>query len=308
MRAWRTSGLVGLAALLLVAGCSSGGSGSGGVAEVSSGPAASSSASSAAPSSSSASSAAGGVPTPAHVVVAIFENKDADHVQGAAPFLDSLATQGASLTDSHGVAHPSEPNYLALFSGDTQGVTSDACPVTLTGENLATALKLAGKSFVGYAESLPSAGYTGCSSGDYARKHAPWVNYPGLPGSVNQPLSAMPSDYAQLPTVSFVIPNLCDDMHNCSVQTGDTWAQQHLDPYLQWAKTHDSLLIVTFDEDEDTAANHIATYIAGAGVRPGSTYGQRADHYSVLRTIEDMYGLPPLGRAAQATPITGIWG
>lgn len=304
MRAWRTSGVVGLAALLLVAGCSSGGSGSAGVASVSSGPAPSSSAA-VAPSSSAA---PGGLPTPAHVVVAVFENKDAGHVQGAAPFFDSLAAQGATLTDSHGVAHPSEPNYLALFSGSTQGVTSDACPLTLLGDNLATALKLAGKTFVGYSESLPSAGYTGCSSGDYARKHAPWVNFPGLDGSVSQPLSAMPSDYAKLPTVSFVIPNLCNDMHNCSVQTGDTWAKQHLGPYAEWAKAHDSLLIVTFDEDEGTSANHIATYVVGAGVRPGSTDGARVDHYSVLRTIEDMYGLPPLGRAAQATPIQGIWG
>ena len=294
MRTW-----AGAALLVFVAGCSPAGGTSA---------AATTSASSAPSLSAAASSAGGSLPTPDHVVVAIFENKDAGQVQGSAPFLDSLAAQGAALTDAHGETHPSEPNYLALFSGSTQGVTSDACPVSFGGDNLAAQLAAAGKSFVGYSESLPSVGYTGCHSGDYARKHAPWVDFPALPASVNQPLSAMPSDYSQLPTVAFVVPNLCNDMHDCSVATGDTWAKQNLGPYVAWAKTHNSLLIVTFDEDDGTAANHIATLVVGAGVRAGSTDGDRVDHYTLLRTIEDMYGLPPLGQAAQATPLAGIWG
>jgi acid phosphatase len=239
--------------------------------------------------------------------VAIFENKDAGQVQDSAPFLDSLAKQGAALTDMHGETHPSEPNYLALFSGSTQGVTSDACPLTFKGGNLAGQLQSAGKSFVGYSEDLPQAGYTGCNAGKYARKHNPWADFPALPASVNQPLTALPSDYSELPTVAFVVPNLCNDMHNCPVSTGDGWAKQNLGPYVAWAKAHDSLLIVTFDEDEGTSNNHIATTIVGAGVRPGSSSGQRIDHYGVLRTIEDMYGLPPLGSAGGAAPITGIW-
>src|SRR4051794_19549525 len=296
MRArWRTMAVV--AAVVLVGGCSSGGGGG-----------------SAAPSSaappSAASSPSGAVPTPDHVVVAIFENKDVEHVQGA-PFLTSLAAQGAAFTDAHGETHPSQPNYLALFSGSTQGVTSDACPLSFSGDNLAAQLAAAGKTFVGYSESLPKPGYTGCASGDhtgdYARKHAPWVDFPALPASVNQPFSALPGDYANLPTVAFVVPNLCNDMHDCPVATGDAWAKQHLGPYATWAKAHNSLLIVTFDEDEGTAANHIATTVVGAGVRAGATSSQRIDHYSLLRTIEDMYGLPPLGSAAGASPLAGIW-
>jgi acid phosphatase len=91
------------------------------------------------------------------------------------------------------------------------------------------------------------------------------------------------------------------------VATGDTWARQHLAPYAAWAKTHDSLLVVTFDEDEGTSVNHIATFVVGAGVRPGTTSSQRIDHYSVLRTIEDLYGLAPLGKAADASPLARIW-
>ena len=241
-------------------------------------------------------------------MVVVFENKALDDVLGSgqAPYLDSLASSAASFTDAHGEVHPSQPNYLALFSGSTHGVTDDRCPLTLTGDNLAGQLLAAGETFTGFAEGLPRPGFTGCSDGDYERKHNPWVDFADLPASVNQPLSAMPTDYADLPTVAFVVPDMCSDMHDCDVATGDRWAQEHLAPYVEWATAHDSLLIVTFDEDDGAKANHIPTIVAGAGVRV-TTSDERIDHYSLLRTIEDMYGLPPLGAAAQARPLTGIW-
>lgn len=254
------------------------------------------------------SSATAGLPTPQHVVVVVFENKDQQHVIGSAqaPYLTSLAQQGASFSDAHGVAHPSEPNYLALFSGSTQGLADDSCPDTFSGPNLGRQLLDAGRTFTGYSEDLPAAGYQGCSAGDYARKHNPWVDFADLAASVNQPYSALPADFGALPTVAFVVPNLCDDMHSCPVRTGDDWARAHLASYVSWARDHDSLLVVTFDEDEGTSGNHIATFLVGPMVRPG-TSDQRIDHYSVLRTIEQMYGLPPIGEAAKAGPITGIW-
>lgn len=252
------------------------------------------------------SSGLGGLPTPQHVVVVVFENKGAQQVIDQAPYLSSLAKQGASFSDAHGVAHPSEPNYLALFSGSTQGLTDDSCPHTFSGPSLGRQLLDAARTFTGYSEDLPAAGYQGCSAGDYARKHNPWVNFADLPASVNQPYSALPADFGALPTVAFVVPNLCDDMHNCPVRTGDDWARAHLAPYVSWARDHDSLLVVTFDEDEGTSGNHIATFLVGPMVRPG-TSDQRIDHYSVLRTIEQMYGLPPIGDAAKAEPITGVW-
>jgi phosphatidylinositol-3-phosphatase len=265
-----------------------------------------SSAPSSAPSSSVARPAA--LPSPAHVVVVVFENQDAGAVLGSsdAPYLSGLAGQGAAFSDAHGVTHPSQPNYLALFSGSTQGVADDSCPQRFSAPNLAGQLLAAGRSFAGYSEGLPQAGYTGCRAGKYARKHNPWVDFPALPASVNQPLSALPTDFTRLPTVSFVVPDLCSDMHSCPVATGDSWARAHLSGYVSWARTHDSLLVVTFDEDDGTAANHIPTFLVGPMVRAG-TSAQLVDHYDVLRTIEDMYGLAPLGRAAAARPLTGIW-
>jgi hypothetical protein len=251
---------------------------------------------------------AGPLPRPDHVMIVVLENEDASAIVGAtdAPYLTSLSHAGATFSDAHGETHPSEPNYLALFSGSTQGVTDDRCPVTLSGPNLAAQLQTAGHTFVGYSESLPAAGFTGCNSGDYARKHNPWVNFSDLPASINQPLSAMPADYSKLPTVSIVVPNLCNDMHNCSVATGDSWAKDHLSSYQSWAATHNSLLIVTFDEDSGTSANTIATLLDGPMVAPGDD-NQRVDHYSILRTIEDMYALPAIGKAADAAPMRGIW-
>jgi acid phosphatase len=252
---------------------------------------------------------AGELPRPEHVVVLVFENEDASDVLGSgeAPYLTSLAASGASLADAHGETHPSQPNYLALFSGSTHGVEGDECPVELSGDTLAGQLATAGLSFTGWSEGLPRVGYAGCEAGDYARKHNPWVDFPDLPPSVNQPFSALPADWSQLPTVSIVVPDLCHDMHDCPVAEGDAWAEEHLGGYATWALAHDSLLVVTFDEDSGTEDNQIATVVAGAGVRPGSTSDQRVDHYGLLRTLEEMYGLPPLGAAAEAAPVTGIW-
>lgn len=260
------------------------------------------------PSSPSPSAPTPGLPRPQHVLVVVFENHGFGSVLGSpdAPYLTSLAATGTTLTDAHGVRHPSEPNYLALFSGATQGVADDACPLSFATPNLAAQLLDAGRTFTGYSEGLPAAGSTVCSAGDYARKHVPWADFPALPAAVNQPLSALPADFGRLPTVSFVIPNLCSDMHDCPVAAGDAWAKAHLAGYVAWARTHDSLLVVTFDEDDDTAANHIPTFLVGPMVLAG-TSGQRTDHYRVLRTIEAMYGLAPLGEAAGTTPLAGIW-
>jgi acid phosphatase len=223
------------------------------------------------------------------------------------PFLNRLARAGALFTHSQAITHPSEPNYLALFSGSTHGVPGDNCPLRFTGPNLASELLTAGYTFAGYAEGLPSVGSNACSAGDYARKHVPWANFTTVPPSVSKPFTAFPAgNFAALPTVSFVIPNLCHDMHDCLVSTGDAWLRAHIGPYAAWAMTHQSLLIVDFDENDGSPGNMITTIFYGGTVRPGR-YGEPITHYSVLRTIENLYGLRPLGRAAGAKLITNVW-
>jgi acid phosphatase len=293
------AGAIGIVAvtLMILSGCSSGGSS--GAANGSTSPPAT---------EQLGAGTAVAASAPDHVMVVVFENEDAKNIVGApdAPYLTSLAESGATFTNAHAETHPSQPNYLALFSGSTQGVTDDSCPQTFSGPNLAAQLQAAGLTFVGYSEDLPRAGFTGCDAGDYARRHNPWVNFDGLPDSVNQPYSALPADFADLPTVSFVVPNLCNDMHDCDVATGDRWARANLADYVTWAQQNNSLLVVTFDEDSGSSANDIATVLVGPMVNSGAS-DQRIDHYSLLRTLEDMYGLPPLGQAADAEPLNGIW-
>jgi hypothetical protein len=252
--------------------------------------------------------AASALPRPAHVVVVVLENHAVDSIigSGQAPYLNLLATSGASFTQSYAITHPSQPNYLALFSGSTQGVDGDSCPLTFSGPNLATALTAAGFTFTGYSEGLPSAGYTGCSAGGYARKHNPWVDFTNVAASVNQPFTSFPHDYATLPAVAFVIPDLEHDMHDGTIAEADSWLRTNLGGFAAWAATHDSLLVVTFDEDDFSPENHIATIVVGAHVRAGQ-YPERIDHYRLLRTITALYGATPPGAAADSTLITSIW-
>lgn len=254
---------------------------------------------------------AAAVPTPDHVIVVVFENHAYDQVVGssAAPYINSLVSGGANLTNMYAETHPSQPNYYDLFSGDTQGVTDDSCitPQFSSAENLGSELIAAGKSWASYNESLPGQGSTACTDGRYAQKHNPWFGFSNVPLSTAYTFNQFPTDYTTLPQVSFVIPNLCDDMHDCSVRTGDTWLKNHLGAYAAWAKTHNSVLAVTFDEDDHSSANQIPTVLYGQPVAAGSSSSATYDHFSLLRTIEDMYGLTYAGNAASASDITDVW-
>jgi phosphatidylinositol-3-phosphatase len=299
--------------LLVLTSCSGSGQSPGGPAGQA-GSASATSAGTARPAAGSASPSAtgaqpGAVPVPAHTVVVVMENHSYAEIMGnpAAPFINTLAGRGALFTRSYAITHPSQPNYLALFSGGTQGVTDDSCPNQFAAPNLAADLRTAGKSFAGYAEDLPGQGSPVCSAGDYARKHAPWTDFSNVPGSNSLPFTSFPADFARLPTVSFVIPNLCHDMHDCSIATGDAWLHAHIGDYAAWAMRHHSLLIVTWDEDDGSQDNHIMTIFAGQQVRPGH-YTQPVTHYTILATIEAAYALPRDGQAATAMPVTSIWG
>ncbi|MGO9382918.1 MAG: alkaline phosphatase family protein [Mycobacterium sp.] len=257
--------------------------------------------------------AAAAIPQPAHVVIVVEENRSEGNIIGnkSAPFITALATHGANMVQSFAETHPSEPNYLALFSGSTLGVTKDLCPVNGGATpNLASELLAAGYTFVGYAEGLPAVGSTVCSAGKYARKHVPWANFSNVPPTSSVPFSAFPSvnggSFADLPTVSFVIPNNDDNMHDGSIAQGDAWLSRELSGYANWAVTNNSLLIVTWDEDDGGPRNQIPTVIYGAHVQPGS-YSEPISHYNVLSTCEQMYGLPKTGNAVNAAPIATIW-
>ena len=258
------------------------------------------------------------LPLPDHVVVVMEENHGYGEIIGnsQAPYINSMAQQGALLTNFFATTHPSQPNYLAQFSGSTQGVTDDTVPSSqFSGPDLGSQIISAGLTFTGYCEDLPSAGSLVDTAGPidpagspvYARKHNPWSDFADLPAADNQPFSSFPQNYASLPAVSFIVPNLMNDMHDGTIAQGDQWLQTNLGSYANWAQTHNSLLIVTWDESsQQDTTNHVATIFYGQPVETGS-YGQYAGQYALLRTIESMYHLPAIGSAAGLTPIANAW-
>jgi phosphatidylinositol-3-phosphatase len=268
-----------------------------------------------------------GLPVYDHIVIIVEENKDYDQIIGSknAPYINSvLKKEGASLTQMYGEEHHSQGNYFWLFSGSNQNVGfADRIPASaLKSANLGEELIRAGYSFKGYSEGLPEIGSTVVKQGLYARKHVPWISFSNVPngqtvsGSSNLRFPAdFPSDYNSLPTLSFVIPNLVDDMHDgpvsSSVPVGDEWLKKNIAGYYEWAKRHNSLLILTFDESDESTLiggltdpanndpnkrNRIVTILAGAHIKAGEyAEGKGVNHVSLLRTIEAMYKLDKSG-------------
>jgi acid phosphatase len=257
------------------------------------------------------------LPRPDHIVVVMFQNKGYTRIVGSdsASYINSLLndTNAATLSQYYALTHPSQPNYLMLYSGSSQGVTTDDIPANtpFTTCNLGAVLISGGFTFIGYSESMPSAGYLGANTSLYYRKHNPWSDWQGtqangIPPSVNQPFSSFPSDYNVLPNVSFVVPNIINCMHNGTIQQGDDWLRNNIGPYIAWARTHNSLLIVTFDEDDNSQNNHILTFFYGPMVKHG-TYDRFLNHYNLLRTLEDIYGVRTCGGSATTFPVDFLW-
>lgn len=251
------------------------------------------------------------LPRPDHIVVVIEENHSYAQVMDKLnrnSYIHALAQRGVLFTHSYGVAHPSQPNYLALFSGVTHGITNDACPNTFDSDNLATRLLDSGLSFASFAESLPGVGDDVCGSGAYQRKHNPVANWQSarLSAGLNKRFTDFPQDFSQLPTISFVIPDQDDDMHDGSFEAADDWLKTRIASYVDWAMEHNSLLILTWDEDNYQADNHIVTILVGPMVKAGKS-AQRINHYNILRTLLDFYDLPALGKSRDAEAIKGVW-
>ena len=260
------------------------------------------------------------IPRPDHVVVLLEEDHSYSEILGDvapvpqvwavspppfvgnAPSLRELAKNGASFTNAFSVGNHNSVDYQAIFSGliPTRGT-----PAPYSTPNLATELEAAGLSFGGYSEGLPRMGYNGDGPGDYTRAHNPWVDFSNVRASDNLPFARFPGDYSRLPTVSYVVPDEQHNMHSGTVLDGDMWFQGNIARYANWAMSHNSLLIVTWDESHQSN-DQIPTLFFGPMVKRG-LYSEHMTQANILRTIEDMYGLAPTGRSAQANPITDIF-
>ncbi len=195
------------------------------------------------------------------------------------------------LTSDDAITHPSLPNYLAITGGSTFGINSD-CTCVVSASNLVDQLEQADVSWKGYMESMPRACYVG-DAYPYVEKHDPFMHYADVRGAEDRcakvvPLSQITADErgGELPQFAFITPNLCHDMHDCSVRAGDAWLSSVVPALLPHLGTN-GIVVITFDEGSADSGccsyaggGRVATIIAGPGARTGARLGTAADHYS----------------------------
>jgi hypothetical protein len=254
------------------------------------------------------------VPTFSHVFTIVLENKSASSVLGSpdAPYLNELAGRYGVADAYQGVEHPSQPNYLALFSGSTQGITDDQ-PHDVTAPTIADQLEATGRSWRVYAEDVPGGCYRGATattggvdgSGTYARKHEPAISFTSISGSPSRCANVRPlSDFD--PTASayaLLVPNLCNDGHDCPLSTADAWLKAYVPRILDSPAWQDGgVLFITFDEADgpERDANLVSTLVIAPDVTPGTRSSVPHSHYSLLRTIQAGFGLGCLAETCQA--------
>jgi phosphatidylinositol-3-phosphatase len=253
-----------------------------------------------------------------HVVIIVMENAEYGEVIGSseAPYVNALTRRYGLATQSFAITHPSLPNYLALTSGSTHGVSSDCTDCHVSAPNIVDQLEAAGVSWGAYLEDVPKPCFRGAGAGGYAKKHNPFAYYDDIAASASRCgrlvgfgrlTQALRS--GRLPTYSWITPNLCDDGHDCGVAAGDRFLARTVPALLRELGPH-GFIVITWDEggsDQGCCGaahgGHVATIVAGPDVRRGGRMQQPIDHYGVLATIEQALGLAPLARAAD--PRTG---
>ncbi|AOT05633.1 hypothetical protein ASPU41_15845 [Arthrobacter sp. U41] len=244
-----------------------------------------------------------------HVVIIVMENKAASRILGAgdAPYLNRLAKEYALAANYHAITRPSLPNYLALTSGTTAGIRSNCDPADSDCQarvrTIADEISESGRQWRMYAEGMPEP-CQAHDSGRYAVKHNPFMYYPSVTGDRELctdrvvPFSWLDDDLKtdhSLPDYVFITPDMCSDTHDCPVQSGDDWLAREVPKILAAPafSTKNSLLVVTYDEGSGSS-NRVVTVFAGPAARKGYVSETLYTHYSLLRTIEDAWGLDPL--------------
>ncbi len=248
------------------------------------------------------------------VMIVFYENQGYSKV-AEQPFFSWLASQGALLTNFHASFHPSQPNYIGLVAGDNLGVEDDESH-DLNGASIADLLEARGKTWKNYAEGYPGRCFRGKSQGRYVRKHTPFVSFKNIqedPERCKNIVSAeqLDKDIADgtLPNFSIYTPDMDDDGHDRGLDFADRAFKKTFEPLLKNQEfMKDMLFIVTFDEDDKKENNRIYTVLYGPSVKTGAKSADKLNHYSLLKLVEDEWGLGDLGRNDRsAKPVEGVW-
>jgi phospholipase C len=251
-----------------------------------------------------------------HIVIVILENKNAGSAKSQ-PFMGWLAGDGVYLAQYYAITHPSQPNYIAMISGSTEGVAGDG-NVILDRPHIGRFV-----TWKTYAEDYPEgACHKDKQIGRYVRKHNPFISFVDVADHEAcrniVPFTHFEDDFrsGNLPQLSLVIPNLDDDAHDQPVRFADDWLTAKFKPLMAdsslWTGT---LLVVTFDEDAKllkTAGgdgNRVYTALWGGAVLPHTVIADVSyDHYDLLRTVEEIFHVTAIAPGdVAAHPIGGIW-
>ena len=246
-----------------------------------------------------------------HVVWIVMENHSTYQIMGSAsaPYINHLASQCGYASQFFAESHPSLPNYIAMTSGSPQGIGDDA-PPSAHPLNVPSIFSQLGSDWKSLQEGMPSNCLRG-DSGRYAVKHNPAAYYMNIDAACKAqdiPLGAQPDVSAKF---TFITPDLCSDMHDCSVNSGDTWLSTWVPKILDSPeyKSGTTAVFLTFDEDDGSASNQITTLVISPGTTPGVKDATKYNHYSMLRTTEEMLGLPTtVGGAASAPSMRAGFG
>jgi hypothetical protein len=250
---------------------------------------------------------------PPRTAVIVLENHEYSQIIGSGemPFLNGLVPQGTLVTEYSGVSHPSLPNYLAMIGGSTYGISSDCTECWASGSNLGVQLSEAGISWRAYMEDMPEPCYPGATSGGYAKKHNPFMYFESITTAPNLCQHVVPAgswleadlrSKRGLRTFTWITPNLCNDGHDCSLATTDSWLSGWV-PWIIKKLGPEGILIITLDEG--SPGLHVPALVVGPGARKGAQLSEPFNHYSLLATIESRYHLPRLNESTGAAPMKG---
>jgi phosphatidylinositol-3-phosphatase len=259
----------------------------------------------------------GDIPAFSHIFIIVMENEAIENILGnsSAPYINSLAQQYSVAGNYYGIVHTSLPNYLAMISGDTQGITQNCTSCFIDTTNIVDQLEAAGKTWKAYMESMPSPCFVGDADPLYRQKHNPFIYFDDIRTNSARcsnivPFSEFQTDLQAntLPDYIWITPNMCNDIHDCPLATGDAWLQTWISKIVDSPAWQDNgVLFLTFDEsalNDDTGccqyavAGHILTMVISPLSRPGYQSDVSYDHYSLLRTIEQAWNLPLLNKAS----------
>jgi len=247
-----------------------------------------------------------------HIYLIVMENKEYSSIVGnaAAPYINALIRRYGLATNYHATTHPSEPNYLALFSGSTQGVRDDAVH-NFGGRNLVDQLLAHRRSFRVFAQNVPLGCYKGATAsggpdgtGSYARKHEPAISFTDISRSRLRCADILDFRHFSPWAANFelIVPNMCNSMHDCSIAKGDAWLRGFLPRIIRTSAITGSVVFITWDEGSTSlgGGGKVATLVIGPGVKAGYRSAISHTHYSLLRTIENSWGLGCLNHTCTA--------